>query len=165
MPFSEAGCSISQTLVGIGKLQGEAHGNPIGSGGKNHHCMKTVGLRLRMFRGSEGFHHVVPDAHPRKETTLEGPSFMSPPCTGALCVLFLPRTHCSQMEWLPCLFPLSIFLPCLAFSLLPGSLVLTTPFPLKRSTLVSLQIFVFLARIFLVSLCLTDLITQYHCWR
>lgn len=165
MSFSKAGCSSSQTLVGIGKLQGEGHRNPIGSGGKNHRWIKTVGLRLRMFRGSKGFHHMVTGTHPRKETNLEGPSFVSLPCTGALCVLLSPRTHCAQRELLPCLFQHSIFLPRLAFSLLLGSLVLTTPFlSPQEAHLVLPQIFVFLARIFLVSLCPTDL-TQYLCWR
>lgn len=131
MSFSEAGCSSSQTLVGIGKLQGVAHGNSIGSGGRNYRWIKTVGLRLRMFRGSKGFHHVMPDTHPRKETTLEGPRFMSPPCTGALCVSFSPRTHCPQMERLPRLLPHSIFLPRLSFSLFPAALCWPLPFPLR----------------------------------
>lgn len=119
-----------------------------------------VGLNVRRQKGllPLGARGLTSERRPLWKAPASSPHHEQGPC-----VLFSSRTHCPLWSGLSWPVTLSIFLSCLASSLPPGNLVLTTSFPFKSPTFVLPQIFFFLPCWNLS--CFSDLLTQYLCLR
>lgn len=115
-----------------------------------------VGLKLRLFRSSKVFCHSMPGSRLRKEATLEGTNFISLPCTdrGSLRLIFtqnsLPSGGVAVLSFH------TFHLPTLSYFLTASRQACADhSFPLKSPAFILPQILFLLARIFLVSRCLT----------